>query len=196
MLQWTLFYLTVPILCLVKRKLNENSAQWFWLTLTTLYLRKPELGLQHFMTGGIAWLQLKSMSHWYSGKAGKDLSRHQEKTAKPILSEKSTCDITFSVLGGRLFPRKHTLWHPRTKHRDIWRRQAGTETNLYFYINMLSEKQAPREHGFFFFWGGGSVSLTDFLQVSRTVPGTYLVTKWWLRLTVLNSSLRRYCPSF
>ena len=179
MLQWTLFYLTVSILYLVKRKLNENSSEWFWLTLTTLYLHKPELGLQHFMTGGIAWLQLKSMSHWYSGKAGEGLSRHQEKTAKPVLSEKSTCDITFSVLGSRLFPRQHTLWYPRAKHRDIWRRQPGTETHLFFYVNTLNEKQAPREQGFFFFFFCRGRGLSHWLIYHKCLEQR-LAHTWWL----------------
>ena len=39
------FIITVFELCLVKTKINDNSAWWLWLTLTRPCTCKPELGL-------------------------------------------------------------------------------------------------------------------------------------------------------
>lgn len=127
-------------------------------------------------------------------KHAKVSHRLQEKPANLILFEKSACDITFTVLGGTLFPVQDKLLHPTAKCRNIWRMQAGIETHLCFYIDILNLKQAPwGQRLFFFFAGVGSVLLTDLSQAPRTVPGTYLLNKWWLRMTILSSSVRRYC---
>lgn len=68
-------------LCLVKRKINENSAWWLWLTLTACCLCKPGLGLQHFTTCGIVLLEMKGVSRCTS--IGRYLSCiFQEKPAK------------------------------------------------------------------------------------------------------------------
>lgn len=94
----------------------------------------------------ISQLVTPSCSSWKVWHTGILEKRVPENPAKPILFEKSACDITFTVLGDTPFSHTTETAASKGKMRDIWRMQAGIETHIYIYVH-VKWKTSPMRAG-------------------------------------------------